>query len=184
MKIRSLLKFVCAVLLACAGGSAVSGPVVRCPDGVFREAPCPGEGAQRSVSPPASTLTCDPAHPGYAVCQRTMDAHWAERNRQDRAEQQRQQAKVEAEQSGRAWHRLTRNCDFLNTEMERADCRRNTRNTRIHDRDLRNMQEAERQAQLAARSAAARANLEAEERRRAAAAAAASQRWQAQQNSR
>jgi hypothetical protein len=168
------LSVLCIVIASCTAFPAAA-EVVRCPDGVFREAPCAAPGAVHVPAP--RRPTCDPAHPGYAECRRTLDAYRAERNRQDERSQQQAEAEAQASRSGRAWQRVTGDCEALTTEMERADCRRKTRNDRIFNRDLRDHAEADRQTQLRAQSAAARANAEAQQRKHDAAA----RRIQAQQ---
>jgi hypothetical protein len=129
---------------------AFADSIVRCSDGVFREASaCPRSSAAQTNSAPRAA-TCDPAHRGYAECVRTLNDYRAERARQDAADRRQLQADADREREGRFWSRLSGNCDFLQGQTQRDECSRDQRNSRLHDRNLRDQAEAERQARLRA----------------------------------
>lgn len=169
--------------LIVGAAAAHAGPVMRCPDGTFREAPCPTTGVptptSSRVSP--SSLSCDPAQPGYSECRRAMDGLAAKRQREQRTQAKRQELDADRKRAGQHYHRITGNCEFLQGSLERSECQRNKNNKSIHNKNFRDMAEADRKTKRAARGAANRAALEAQERKRAAAHAATMQRLQAQQ---
>jgi hypothetical protein len=174
----------CAALLLSCSCSAHAASIVRCPDGTFREAPCPvkgaSQGAPSSVSP--SGLSCDPLAPGYAECRQAMNGLAAQRNREARSEEQRQQSEASAKRSGEAWQKLTRNCDHLHGAVQRSECQRKQSNERIHGQHQRQHDEQERQARLEAQRRANWENAQAQQRKHDAATAATLRRLQAQQN--
>jgi hypothetical protein len=145
---RQLLVLFCISVPSCAFADSI----IRCSDGVFREASaCPANSAAAvRPTPPPRLATCDPAHRGYAECVRTLNDYRAERARQDAADRRQLQADADREREGRFWNRLSGNCDFLQGQTQRDECSRDQRNSRLHDRNLRDQAEAERQARLRA----------------------------------
>jgi hypothetical protein len=131
---------------------AFADSVVRCSDGVFREASaCPrNSAAAAQANPPPRAATCNPAGRGYAECVRTLNDYRAERARQDAADRRQLQADADREREGRFWNRLSGNCDFLQGQTQRDECSRDQRNSRLHERNLRDQAEAERQARMRA----------------------------------
>ncbi|HEX2829761.1 MAG TPA: hypothetical protein VHP37_25670 [Burkholderiales bacterium] len=81
---------------------------------------------------------------------RTLNAYRAERARQDAADRQQQRVEADRQREGRFWKRLSGNCDFLQGQTERDDCKRDQRNDRIQERNLRDQAEAERQTRMRA----------------------------------
>jgi hypothetical protein len=129
----------------CVPSFAFADSIVRCSDGVFREASaCPRSPVAAQANPAPRAATCDPAHRGYAECVRTLNDYRAERARQDAADRRQLQADADREREGRFWNRLSGNCDFLQGQTQRDECSRDQRNSRLHERNLRDQAEAAR----------------------------------------